>query len=64
MSLINNQNDEEQYTRECVKELYDSQVGVRETGGANRGLQVERYLASVDLGSGYAYCAAVRRETH
>ena len=49
---------EEQYTRQCVKELYDSQVGVRETGGFNRGPYVEMYLASVDLGPGYAWCAA------
>lgn len=44
--------------RECVKELYDSQIGVREIGGANRGASVEMYLASVELGPGYAWCAA------
>ncbi|WP_299313250.1 CHAP domain-containing protein [uncultured Aquimarina sp.] len=41
-----------------MKELYDSQVGVREVGGANRGADVEMYLASVELGRGYAWCAA------
>ena len=50
--------NEEQHIRECVKELYDSQVGVREIGGTNRGPHVEMYLASVDLGPGYAWCAA------
>ena len=44
--------------RNCVKELYDSQIGVRETGGSNKGTQVEMYLASVGLGPGYPYCAA------
>lgn len=57
MSLIKNNNDE-QYTRACVKELYDSQVGVREIGGANTGPHVDMYLESVDLGPGYAWCAA------
>lgn len=57
MSHRGNHKDE-QYTRQCVKELYDSQVGVRETGGSNRGPQVEMYLESVDLGPGYAWCAA------
>ncbi|WP_299187615.1 CHAP domain-containing protein [uncultured Aquimarina sp.] len=57
MSHRGNHKDE-QYTRQCVKELYDSQVGVRETGGSNRGPHVEMYLESVDLGPGYAWCAA------
>ncbi len=48
----------EQHTRRCVKELYDSQVGVREVGESNRGLQVEQYLQSVGLGSGYPWCGA------
>ena len=58
MSLIKNESDEEQYMRESVKELYDSQVGVREIGGSNRGPYVEMYLVSVDLGPGFAWCAA------
>lgn len=57
MSQISNKNDE-QHLRECIKELYDSQVGVREIGGANRGAYVEMYLESVDLDPGYAWCAA------
>ncbi len=57
VSQTETQNDE-QHKRECVKELYDSQVGVREVGGANRGADVEMYLASVELGRGYAWCAA------
>ncbi|GAA4275945.1 hypothetical protein GCM10022259_06690 [Aquimarina mytili] len=44
--------------RKCVKELYDSQVGVRETGGDNQGAHVAMYLASVGLDPGYAWCAA------
>lgn len=44
--------------RKCVKELYDSQVGVREEGGDNRGVHVEWYLESVKLGPGYPWCAA------
>ncbi|AXT51344.1 CHAP domain-containing protein [Aquimarina sp. BL5] len=48
----------ERHKRECVKELYDSQIGVREVGGANRGSHVEMYLESVNLGPGYAWCAA------
>ncbi len=49
---------EEIELRKCVKELYDSQVGVREIGGENRGAHVEMYLASVKLGPGYSWCAA------
>ncbi len=41
-----------------VLEIASSQVGVRETGGPNRGPQVEAYLASVGLPPGKAYCAA------
>lgn len=44
--------------REQVKSIYDSQIGVRETGGANRGRHVERYLSSVGFDPGYAWCAA------
>jgi hypothetical protein len=37
-------------------------VGVTETPpGSNEGQAVERYLASVDLGGGYAWCAAFAR---
>ena len=44
--------------RHLLKEIYQSQIGVREQGGANRGEQVEQYLASVNFGPGYAWCAA------
>ena len=51
----------EEYTpeeiRACVKELFDSQVGVREEG-SNRGAYVELYLESVGLEAGLPYCAA------
>lgn len=45
-------------SREQLQQVYRSQVGVKEQGGANRGEQVEQYLASVGLGPGYAWCAA------
>lgn len=35
-----------------------SQLGVREKGGANCGPEVEKYLKSVGLGKGYAWCMA------
>ncbi len=57
ISQIGNSNDE-QYTRKCVKELYNSQIGVREIGGSNKGPHVEMYLKSVGLAPGHAYCAA------
>jgi len=52
-----NQTDQ-QWTRACVKEIYDAEVGVREYGGSNRGLSVEMYLKSVNLEPSYAWCAA------
>lgn len=47
-----------QELRACVKEFYESQLGVRETGGDNRGFHVEKYLKTTGLGPGYAWCAA------
>lgn len=41
-----------------VAAVYMSQVGVRELTGKNDGKQVEKYLRSVGLGKGYAWCAA------
>jgi len=38
--------------------LAAERVGVRESGGANRGPWVERFLRSVGLGGGYSWCAA------
>lgn len=44
--------------RLCLKSTYESQVGVREVTGNNDGFDVEKYLASANLGPGYAWCAA------
>lgn len=44
--------------REELQQIYQSQVGVREQGGANQGKQVEQYLASVGFGPGFSWCAA------
>jgi hypothetical protein len=41
-----------------VQAIYTSQIGVREATGKNDGVQVEAYLKSVNLGKGYAWCAA------
>lgn len=45
-------------TRAEVARIYKSQVGVREKTGKNDGTAVEKFLASVGLGAGYAWCAA------
>jgi hypothetical protein len=37
-----------------------SQVGVKEKTGHNDGVQIKKYLASVGLPEGYAYCAATQ----
>lgn len=44
--------------RTCIITTAKSQIGVRELTGHNDGKQVEKYLAAVDLGKGYAWCAA------
>ena len=44
--------------RDCLRELYLSQVGVREQGGNNRGPEVKMYLQSIGLGESYPWCAA------
>lgn len=44
--------------RQLCREMYLSQLGVRELTGKNDGKQVEAYLRSTGLGKGYAYCAA------
>lgn len=41
-----------------LREVYNSQIGVREATGNNDGVQVEKYLRAVNLGKGYAWCAA------
>lgn len=43
---------------DCVADCYTSQIGVREATGKNDGPAVEMYLRSVNLGKGYAWCAA------
>jgi hypothetical protein len=45
-------------TRAEVAKVYKSQVGVRERTGNNDGRDVEKYLKSVGLGKGFAWCAA------
>jgi len=44
--------------RECVRERYLSQVGIREKSGHNDGKAVEMYLASCRLQAGAPWCAA------
>ena len=44
--------------RMCLKSSYESQIGVREATGNNDGFDVEKYLASSELGKGYSWCAA------
>lgn len=41
-----------------VQKIYTSQIGVYEKTGKNDGVQIKKYLASVGLPEGYAYCAA------
>lgn len=48
----------EKQLRAKLKQIYSSQIGVKEEGGANRGKMVEQYLAVTGLGPGYAWCAA------
>lgn len=42
----------------CIIEVAQSQVGFCEQGGNNKGLHVAKYLRSVGLGEGYAWCSA------
>jgi len=44
-----------------ISDIYISQIGVREATGHNDGKDVEKYLRSVGLGKGYAWCAAFVR---
>ncbi|ELR71753.1 hypothetical protein C900_02338 [Fulvivirga imtechensis AK7] len=48
----------EKQLRAKLKQIYSSQVGVREEGGANRGKMVEQYLAVTGLGPSFPWCAA------
>lgn len=45
------------YSRLRLKQVYNSQIGVRESG-LNRGPEVEKYLAYVNLPKGNPWCAA------
>lgn len=45
-------------TRDCVKQRYESQIGVKELTGHNDGVQVEKYQKSVGIPKGAPYCAA------
>jgi hypothetical protein len=45
-------------TRAEVAAIYKSQLGVKEKTGNNDGKDVEKYLKSVGLGKGFAWCAA------
>ena len=42
----------------AVQKIFTSQIGVREATGHNDGPAVEGYLKAVNLGKGYAWCAA------
>lgn len=44
--------------RRVVVRTYTAQLGVRELSGNNDGKDVEKYLKTVGLGKGYAWCAA------
>lgn len=44
--------------RELLRQVYSSQIGIVEQGGANRGKEVNEYLASTGLVPGYPWCAA------
>jgi len=48
-------------TTPSITEVYMSQVGIGEATGHNDGKDVEKYLKSVGLGKGYAWCAAFER---
>lgn len=57
LSSCSVQASEDSVRAEFVSHLYD-QVGIREATGRNDGPEVEKYLAAVGLGKGYAWCAA------
>lgn len=55
---MNYLNDLDLLKRTKIRNVYYSQIGVRELTGNNDGFHVEKYLASSGLGKGYAWCAA------
>lgn len=44
--------------RSRLREIYIAEIGVREATGNNDGKEVEVYLATTMLGSGYPWCAS------
>lgn len=44
--------------RQQIHEIAANEIGVRETGGDNKGPEISGYLAYVGLGDGYEWCAA------
>lgn len=44
--------------RQQIHEIAANEIGVRETGGDNKGPEISRYLAYVGLGDGFEWCAA------
>jgi len=44
--------------RQQIYEIAANEIGVRETGGDNKGPEVSKYLAYVGLDEGYEWCAA------
>jgi len=49
---------------DCIVQVAQSQIGVREATGNNDGQYVENYLAATGLSKGYAWCAAFVVWTH
>jgi hypothetical protein len=44
--------------RNCIIETAEKEIGVKELSNRNDGKRVEEYLATTNLGGGYAWCAA------
>lgn len=44
--------------RQQIYEIAANEIGVRETGGDNKGPEISKYLAYVGLDEGYEWCAA------
>jgi hypothetical protein len=52
------EDQEPESLRDKVAARYTAEIGIRERTGKNDGKDVEKYLASVGLGKGNAWCAA------
>jgi len=48
----------EESLTDIQQRIYTAEIGVRESGGNNRGKRIKEYLAVTNLGEGYAWCAA------